>query len=439
MIFGALYVPAFLVLNGLLYVSAWGSAYLSIIILITYLSFRPGSVLHPNNIVFAFFALYVVVPSSISLFLSLVGWTYVLPGGQQVFWDEMSKYVLFQAEFTFLVLFFCFRAFIGREGGALPKFSELKIIKPPIYALFAANVLLVFLFLQATGGVAQWVTNYSVTYLSGRAGHGGLNFILITVGNALVFCLGLWTQRAGNAKALPITLTIISIGLQAFAGGFKGRFFILMVLFLTPWLVRLRPNLKTILLSSVGFFVLLYLTTLVRTGGFYASSAYFLEMLINYFNAYQLHDFIVTTRDSGFLQTTGQVFTKPLQVIGRLGSDADFDLSVMLTKEFYPDHWYRESATQQWPLDTDLYLNFHGFLLSWAPLAIYALIISRLHESAVVRGNVWLMPIFMAEFIRLFSMLRGTLIPWDVFILALQYPAIYIFIRNCIRVDSHGS
>lgn len=434
MIFRPLYFPAFLILNALMYFGAWGSAYLSIIIVMTYFVFRPISVVHPNNIVFAFFSLYVVVPSSINLILSAVGWQYVLPGGQQVFWDEMSKYTLFQAEFTFIVIFFCFKLFIGKERTFLLKNSDIHVNVRLVLFIFALNIVLVALFLQATGGLAQWVDNYGGTYLSGRAGSGGLNYILITVGNVLVFCLGVWVQRGGSTKILPISLAVVSILLQSFVGGFKGRFFILSLFFFAPWLVHLRLSLKTIFAAGVSFFVLLYLTTFVRTGGFYANSAYFLEMLINYFNAYQLHDFIVTSRDPGIFQTTGQIFTKPLQVIGKLGSDADFDLSVMLTKEFFPDHWYRENATQQWPIDTDLYLNFYGFLFSWIPLAIFAFILSRLYKAAVSRENVWFMPIFTAEFIRLFSMLRSTIIPWDIFIIALQYPAIYLVAKYCLRV-----
>ena len=432
MIAQTLYFPVIVLLNFLLYIEEWGSAYLSGIILLTYFIFRPRYVLHPNNIIFAFYGLYIVLPSSLSLFLDAIAWEYVLPGGQQVFWTELSKYTLLQAEFTFMVLYFGLHIFTKRTSVTVIEMTKLGISKCTILVLFALNMALVLWFLESTAGIAAWINDYSYTYLARREGHGLLNFVSITIGNVLVFTLGVWTQRT-EKKMTPILLAIVAIGLQAFAGGFKGRMIFLLIFFFSPWLMNMRLQFKTLLGISFSFLCALYLTTLVRTEGYYASGPFFLEMLINYFNSYQLHDWIVTSREPGFLLTAWQVFTKPLQVLGLAGGDLDFDLSVMLTKEFFPDHWYLENATQQWPLDTDLYLNYHGFYLSWLPMLIYAFAMSWLFIKAVIRQNLWLMPIFVAEFIRTFSMLRGTLIPWDIFVLMVQYPVIYLAAKYCLR------
>lgn len=100
-----LYFAVLLLLNVLLASAAWGSAYLSIIIAITYLFFTPDKILHPNNMLFAFSGLYIILPSTLNIVLELINWEYLLPGGQQIFWSTISSYVLFQAEFTYLVLF----------------------------------------------------------------------------------------------------------------------------------------------------------------------------------------------------------------------------------------------------------------------------------------------------------------------------------------------
>lgn len=429
----AFYIPVVVALSLLVYTEAWGSAYLSGTVLLTYLMFRPREVLHPNNMLFAFYGLYVVVSSTLNLVLYLIEWDYVLPWGQQVFWNEISKYVLFQAEFTFLVLFFAFRYFVGAARRPLSAHrSPVFVDERAIYALSLLNVALVFWFLESTAGIGNWITDYSYTYLAKREGHGLLNIANITLGNALVFILGVWVQRT-DRKAAPILLAILAIGLQSYMNGFKGRFIFLLLMFFAPWLMSMRLRLKTLIGLSIAFFGLLYTATLVRTEGFYASAPFFLEMLIGYFNTHQLHDLIVTSRDPGFLQTVWQIFTKPMQALGLVGPDTDFDISVMLTKEFFPDHWDLEKATQQWPLDTELYLNYFGFYLSWLPLLIYAFAIGKLFRSAVLKQNLWLMPVFMLEFNRIFSALRGTLVPWEVFFLIVQYPVIYLLARRCLR------
>jgi hypothetical protein len=433
----ALYILTILLLNLLIYTEEWASAYLSAVIVLTYLTFRPKYILHPNNMIMAFFGLYIVLSSLLNLFLHLVGWTYVTPGGQQVFWNELSKYTLFQAEFTFLILYFGLHIFTGRRRTTVEDLSILTIRKSTIFLLFGINAILVFWFLESTAGISVWINDYSYTYLTRREGHGLLNFVSIAIGNVLIFTLGVWTHRS-QKKLTPIILAIIAIGLQSFAGGFKGRLILLLIFFFSSWLMHKQTSLKMLLGVTFTFFSTLYLATLFRTEGYYASPSFFLEMLISYFNAYQLHDWIVISRDPGLFQTTWQVFTKPLQILGLASLNMDFDISVMLTKEFFPDHWFLEKATQQWPLDSELYLNYFGFYLSWIPLLIYAFVMSQLFIAAVIRQNQWLMPVFIAEFIRIFSMLRGTLIPWDIFILAVQYPFVYLIAKCCLpKIKDH--
>jgi hypothetical protein len=430
MIAKVLYIPVALILNILLYTEEWGSAYLSGIILLTYLTFRPMHILHPNNMIIAFFGLYIVLSSTLNLSLDLIGWTYVLPGGQQVYWNELAKGTLYQAESTFLLLYFGVHVFTS-QSSINGNLSDFTIRKSTIFLIFLINTFIVFWFLESTAGISTWLSDYSYTYLTRREGHGLLNFVSITIGNVLVFVLGVWTQRS-KRKLTPIILAIVAIGLQSFAGGFKGRMIFLLIFFFSPWLMNIRLHFKMLIGVILGFFSVLYLTTLLRTEGYYSSAPFFLEMLINYFNAYQLHDWITISRDPGLFQTVLQVFTKPLQILGLVNQDTDFDLSVMLTKEFFPEHWYLEKATQQWPLDTELYLNYFGIYLSWIPLLIYAFVISRLFIAAVIRKNLFLMPIFISEFIRIFSTLRGTLIPWDIFIIAVQYPVIYLIVKCCL-------
>ncbi|WP_186881904.1 hypothetical protein [Undibacterium rugosum] len=414
-------------------VAPWGSAWLSLIVVWTYLMYRPRNVLHPNNMVFAFYGLYIVLSSTLNLVLYLIDWDYVLPWGQQVFWETMSLTLLFQAEFTFLVLFFGLYWFCKDSHQPRARFRENIEVKPAWRnGLAVLSVVLVFLFMQSTAGLDAWITDYSYTYLAKREGHGLLNVIIITLGNVTVFLFGLETQRARRKWPILLVALLVMMTLS-YIGGIKSRFIFLLIIFLSPWFMTMKFRLGTIIGLSVSFFVLLYLGTLIRTEGFYASTPFFIEMLVGYFNAFQLHDWIVTSRDPGFFQTVWQVFVKPLQILGVLSPDASFDISVMLTKEFFPEQWENEHATQQWPLDTELYLNYYGALLSWLPLTMYAALQGWLYRHAVLRGNLYFMPIYVMEFQRIFSTLRGTLIPWETPIYVAQYLLIYQLCRMAIR------
>lgn len=429
------YLMLLALLNLLMATATWGSAWLSLIVVCTYLTFRPQRVLHPNNMVFAFYGLYVVLSSTLNLTLDYIDWEYVLPWGQQVFWDEMSKYLLFQVEFTFLVLFFSFHVFCkrGHEQPSLER-DSYAINEIMLKGLYVLVVTLVLVYMQSTAGIQAWINDYSFTYLTKREGHGLLNIIIITLGNTAVFLMGLKAYKS-RRKLLVFVATLPLMVLLSFIGGVKSRFIFLLLLFLAPLFMTLKLRLKVLGYLVLAFFVLLYVGTLVRTEGFYSSAPFFIEMLIGYFNAFQLHDWIVTSREPALFQTVGQIFAKPMQLLGMASADpdADFDISVMLTKEYFPDQWDDRHATQQWPLDTELYLNYYGPLFSWLPLLIYAAIIGWLYRNSAKRNNLWLLPVFVMEFQRIFSTLRGTLLPWALPVFIVQYLLIYALCKTAVK------
>lgn len=427
------YLTALLSLNALMLTANWGSAYLSAIIVLTYLLHLPRTIFHPNNMLFAFFGLYVVMASTLNLVLELIQWEYVLPWGQLIFWSTISDYVLVQAEFTFLVLFFAFRRFCAVASVADDSQSNKPVMVDAtvLWSLYLLTALLVFWFIEGTAGLDAWVNDYSLTYLTKREGFGLLNVLIVAIGNVVVYLLALQTYYRRD-KLMYIAAALLIMMALSFVGGIKSRFIFLAILFLSPYLTGLTLRPRAIFVLAAAFFVLLYLGTWLRTEGFYASGPYFLEMLVGYFNAYPLHDYVVTSREPGLLQTVFLVFAKPLQILGLMDPDASFDISVMLTKEFFPAQWELERATQQWPLDTELYLNYYGPLLSWLPLVGYAWLLSWLYRSAMLQPNLLLVPIFVMEFQRLFSTLRGTLIPWETPVYMAQYLLIYFVCRAAV-------
>lgn len=432
-----LYIAALLPLNLLMANAAWGSAYLSAILAITYLTFLPTRIFHPNNMLFAFSGLYVILSSTLNLVLDIIDWEYVLPWGQQIYWNNISNYVLFQAEFTFLVLFFSFNHFskMSNWKNIQPSSSSVSIRPVFLLALYVLTFALVFWFIQGTAGLEAWVNDYSFTYLTKRENYGLLNVGVIAIGNIVVFLLGLKTYYSKN-KLKPILGALLIVMALSYIGGIKSRFIFLLILFLSPYFMTMRFRSKVLIIFAASFFILLYLGSLVRTEGFYASGPFFLEMLVGYFNVYQLHDYVVTSRDPELFQTVFLIFTKPLQILGLMDGNADFDISVMLTKEFFPEQWELEHATQQWSIDTELYLNYYGFYFSWLPLIAYAWLVSWLYRAAILRRNLVLVPIFVMEFQRIFSTMRGTIIPWETPIYIAQYLLIYVVCKFAIQLGS---
>lgn len=437
------FLPAVLVLNVLMLFTAWPAVWLCGIILITYFAFPPARVFHPTNMVFAYYGMYVVVSCMLNFMLDQIGWFYRLPWGQIVFWDTFSLYTIFQIELSFLVLYFGLNWFsvsrnrkvlYGRSSRAAENISIdfPQISSAVTYVTIFISVLMVLWFIQATAGLSEWLTNYSYTYLTKREGYGLLNVTMAAIGSAAVFLLGVMFYQAKRKRNIALLFLIVLV-ILSFPAGFKSRLIFLIIMFLSPYLLQIKFSMKWLWRLATAFIVLLYLATLVRTSGFYASPPFFMEMLIGYFNAYQLHDWIVTSRAPDWFQTIHQVMVKPMQLLGYASLDDNFDISVMLTKEFFPEQWDREHATQQWPLETELYLNYYGIVLQPLPLIIYCAVQGWLYRRAVIENSMPLIPVYILEFQRMFSMLRGTLIPWEFPIYIGQYLLVYGICWYAIR------
>ena len=398
---------------------------------------RPSGMLNPINILTAFYFLYVTVPVTVETWMSSVGYSLELDWVQIKPWNLISEETLELTVFTFYlqaIFLFIFTETTHRNCINPP--DTITIRYALITTLCAFSLLLVWLFMSNTAGIELWLSDYSNTYLSKRLGYGGLNYALITLGNATVFALGIAVMKR-KYILLSLLLGLLTIGSQAFVGGIKGRLFILLLLFLSPWIVTVRPKIVSLGVVVLSFFSLLYLTTLWRTAGFYSSGSRFLEMMIGYFNAVPLHDSTIASTDPEFFSTLGLLLVKPQQVLGLLPADVSFDISVELTKRYFPSNW-EELATQQWPLLTELHLNYYGIWFSWIPLFIYCGVLAYLYNKVVRDGNYAFLPIYTLEFIRLFAVQRGTIIPWDTPVIIAQYLVIYFLTKSVLNFSTNA-
>jgi hypothetical protein len=180
------------------------------------------------------------------------------------------------------------------------------------------------------------------------------------------------------------------------------------------------------------FFALLFAGNYFRSEGFYSTGSMFIEYMMTYFNVYPLHDMFMSHFDRNLLETSHHILMKPMIKLSIVGTNTDYDLSVMLTKQFFPEQWEKMHATQQWPLISEIYLNYYGMIFGWLPLVIYCYIISVLYNKSMA-GNFSLMLIYMIEFIRMFSTFRGVFIPWQAPVFICFYIIIYYISSKAIR------
>lgn len=227
-------------------------------------------------------------------------------------------------------------------------------------------------------------------------------------------------------------MIFIIIFMFSYFQGFKSRFIILSIILFFPILISMKLSYRNIILFATLFFSLVSFGNYLRSDGFYNSGEKLLEYSLTYLNVYPIHDMILKDFELDLFQTIHHIFVKPLIIIGLLPSDAEFDLSIMLTKIYFPNDWTMK-ATQQWPLMTELHLNYYGMLLGWIPLVLYAYVISYIYNKMFL-GRIELSLIYLLEMIRIFSTFRSVLLPWnlpfDIFIYILYFYVLKLILRE---------
>jgi len=112
----------------------------------------------------------------------------------------------------------------------------------------------------------------------------------------------------------------------------------------------------------------------------------------------------------------------------------DYDYSIYLTKIYYPDEWFLQKATQQWPIQTEIYLNFGAGVFQIIPVFLISAYLVMLYVIYTrPYTNLAIIFICFSEFLRTLVTLRGGLLPYDLVYAVLAYIIYWIFLRR-IRV-----
>ena len=160
------------------------------------------------------------------------------------------------------------------------------------------------------------------------------------------------------------------------------------------------------LLFYFTFFIIFSLGLYFRNFNWIDSTT-FLPYALNYFST--LENLAISVRDFSpdFMRTFFLPFVKFQTPFGLASPSMYFDMNHFLTDIYYPTAW-EIRATEQWPVETDMYLNFYFFF--GLPLVFLYLFFSGYIYSLAKYTNslgAWIVAIIMLSL--LISHLRGSL------------------------------
>ena len=326
----------------------------------------PKNIFSFSSIILANFGLYIVVPSFIVLFLNYVEYDYKL-----LWIKNISEVFLVVDKNTFLLITSVFIILFGSvkllEDYVLKTNAQnidvtsrispnlIHLIKRKLYYLVPISLLLnTYIFIQM-GGSEKFFSDYSNTFLTQRTGLGPIIIITSAFFEITIFLLGLLKTSQKSSLNRYFYIALILILFNGFVMGFKSRVLILLLLFYIPQILKLKFSLRALGLFSIVFFPLLMFLSYIRTNGYY-SGILLVEMFVSYFNVIPLHLKIVSDFEPNSIFSMFWFLNKIPHFLGTTNSD--YDLSIYLTKIYYPAEWYNENATQQWSLISQIYLNF---------------------------------------------------------------------------------
>jgi len=351
--------------------------------------------------------------------------------------DDYASYIAF----TMVLLTHLFATLgVSSAGYVKPKVNQFSILHTPkkalkwkellvIIGLFMTCTLLIMMIILSSGGFSRWFESPGDAFLN-RAGSGVYVILSHFFTILLASLIGYYSYKTGGKFIFIIFICWLFI--TSPVHGSKQFIAIILSLALLPWLKDLKLFDKESMLfgfSLIGVFVL----GLYFRNHTWMSLGDLLPYSLNYFNTLDNLLMLISDFKSSFMQTFFLPFNKFLTPFGLSDPKLYYDMNHMLTDIYFPAAW-EIRATEQWPVEADLYLNFYfifGLPLVFIYFFVIALIYQRARESASL--GLWVL-----AFLLIFSIpshLRGSLYNHVDFY---QYPmffAIYWILRRCVITD----
>ncbi len=361
--------------------------------------FKPNLLISPLTVVHGYyFAFFVAAPFFAELH------------SEDAFHEEIYHFAYGMIFLTHLVAVtglyfgerFSRRALDSREnllGFALKRGPSALLIS----FLYVISTALIVFIIQSSGGFERWISAPGDAFLN-RAGSG----IYVVVSHLTTFLLssvvGYAAFRTGKLRHLA--LFFVWLALTSPVHGSKLLIATFLAVSLTPWLFRLK------LLSFGGAFLSSVMLVIFFLGLYFRNISWMtldnaLPYALNYFTALRNLVFLLEDYHPNFLQTFFLPFNKFLTPFGLSDPSLYYDMNHLLTDRYFPSAW-EIRATEQWPVEADLYLNFYFFL--GVPLIfIYFYVIGFIYEQAQQKPNLGVCVVAVLLALSIVSHLRGSL------------------------------
>lgn len=242
--------------------------------------------------------------------------------------------------------------------------DNIRAARPPsafslilaIGALYVVATLAVALIVHFGGGPAYWLRAPGDAFLN-RGGTGVFVIMSHFSSIALAAITGYYAYREG--KIWPLASFFGWVAITSPVHGSKLQIGLLVIIALLPWIRNVRPLQARSIILGVAL-VAIFLLGLYFRNLSWISASTMGPYALNYFTA--LENLAVSVRDlqPSFMLTFFMPFMKFMTPFGLAAPDMYFDMNHYLTDIYLPSAWAIR-ATEQWPIETDLYLNFYFF------------------------------------------------------------------------------
>lgn len=399
------FVKRFFIVNLLGLIFAWllhhlyNYGYYSFVFFFTlnFLLFSPKIAFSPASILFAYYgAWFIVSPSFASRY----------EGKLLIFEYSLSSVMAYTIFCTGLISIYSGIDF-GTKTKKFKMFTGLNVSKEYQYRLiaylFLISTLLIFLIVITTGGFTLWLYAPGDAFLN-RGGSG--IYIVLSHFSSILLAAIVGFVSYKYKKYFLLLIFLLWVLITSPVHGSKMQISLLVI-------ISFLPFLRFVKLFSLKSFLLYICLLLVFILGLYYRNVSWISLdklipySLNYFST--LDNLATSVRDfsPSLLTTFFLPFEKFKTPIGLSRPDLYFDMNHLLTDIYLPTAW-KIRATEQWPVETDLYLNFMFF--GGLPLvALYLGFVGFFYGMALKHNNLgnWLISFLMTAFI--VSHLRGSL------------------------------
>lgn len=387
--------------------------FLYAIVALTYL---PRQLISPSSIIFGYYFVWFILAPTFSKLHE---------------YDDFSSrnYYICYSMITLVFAVAMFGIKVGEAGApSVHKAPIMQKMRRPklswIVALYIASTTLVLAIVLSSGGIMKWVTAPGDAFLN-RAGSG----VYVILSHFTTFCLaGLVGYYAYVTKRrLPLYLFLVWLVLTSPVHGSKGLISLFLILLFSPWLSSLR------LLTARSVLFVIALVAVFFLGLYFRNISWLtlgeaVPYALNYFTTLRNLHILVEDFSPGFMTTFWLPFNKFLTPFGLTDTSLYFDMNHYLTDIYFPTAW-EIRATEQWPVEADMYLNFY-FIFGLPLIFFYTYAVSRIHSLALSKRNLGLLVVSMLLIVSLISHFRGSIINHLDFYLYPMFGVIYFLLRG---------